>query len=202
MKSIIHLVLLTVSLICFVTGCSYDKTKLSLNAAVAELKNMQERVSKAPLDSIYLVRERLLEAKKDLVWLGSDSNVVFVKSDAVVVEELSKATRYLKDAPNRFSGIFQEIERCKTQMTGLIDVIESDAKFDALGDSIDRLYIKNNAEIELKAVLKLEDIISETLRLARLGLETDSSSWEAIDSLLEIKRGQWARGVAKIEEAI
>jgi len=202
MKSIIHLVLLTVSLICFVTGCSYDKTKLSLNAAVAELKNMQERVSKAPLDSIYLVRERLLEAKKDLVWLGSDSNVVFVKSDAVVVEELSKATRYLKDAPNRFSGIFQEIERCKTQMTGLIDVIESDAKFDALGDSIDGLYIKSNAEIELKAVLKLEDIISETLRLARLGLETDSSSWEAIDSLLEIKRGQWARGVAKIEEAI
>lgn len=202
MKSNIHLVVLVVSLICFVSGCNDDKTKLSLNAAIAELKNMEVRVSEVPLDSIYSVRERLLEAKKDLVWLGSDSNVVFVKSDAVVVEELSKATRYLKDAPNRFSGIFQEIERCKTQVTGLIDVIESDAKFDALGDSIDGLYIKSNAEIELKAVLKLEDIISETLRLARLGLETDSSSWEAIDSLLEIKRGQWARGVAKIEGAI
>ena len=202
MKSIIHLIALAVSLICFVTGCSYDKTKLSLNDAVIELKNMQERMSKAPLDSIYSVRERLLEAKKDLVWLGSDSNVVFIKSDAVVVEKLSKATRYLKDAPNRFSGIFQEIERCQTQVTGLIEVIETGAKFDALGDSINGLYVKSNAEIELKAVLKLEDIISETLRLARLGLETDSSSWEAIDSLLEIKRGQWARGIAKIEKAI
>jgi hypothetical protein len=202
MKNFIHLAVLAVSLICFVSGCNYDKTKLSLNAAVTELKNMQERVSKVPVDSIYSVRERLFEAKKDLVWLGSDSNVVFVKSDAVVVEELSKATRYLKDAPNRFSEIFQEIERCKTQVTGLINVIESGAKFDALGDSIDGLYIKSNAEIELKSVLKLEDIITETLRLARLGLETDSSSWEAIDSLLEIKRGQWARGIAKTEEAI
>ena len=42
----------------------------------------------------------------------------------------------------------------------------------------------------------------ETLRLARLGLETDFSSREAIDSLLEVKRGQWARGIAKVTEEI
>jgi hypothetical protein len=119
-----------------------------------------------------------------------------------VIEELSKGIRYLKDSPNRFAGIFQEIERCKTQVTGLIDVIESGAELDALGDSIDDIYIKRNVEIELDAVLKLEDVVTETLRLARLGLETDFSSREAIDSLLEVKRGQWARGIAKAGEEI
>lgn len=187
---------------CFLSGCSDHKTELSLHAAFTELESLEELVREAPLDSINSVRDWLLEAKKDLVWLGADSNVVFVRSDAMVIEELSKANRYLKDSPNRFAGIFQEIERCKTQVTGLIDVIESGAELDALGDSIDDIYIKRNVEIELDAVLKLEDVVTETLRLARLGLETDFSSREAIDSLLEVKRGQWARGIAKAGEEI
>lgn len=202
MKRIIQLLLLSVGLICFLSGCSDNKTKLSLHAALTELEDLEELVREAPLDSINSVRDRLLEMKKDLVWLGSDSNVVFVRSDALVIEELSKANRYLKDSPSRFAGIFQEIERCKTQVSGLIDVIESSAELDALGDSIDDIYIKRNVEIELKAVLKLEDVVTETLRLARLGLETAFSSREAIDSLLEVKRGQWARGVAKVGEEI
>lgn len=187
---------------CFLSGCSDHKAELSLHAAFTELESLEELVREAPLDSINSVRDWLLEAKKDLVWLGSDSNVVFVRSDAMVIEELSKGIRYLKDSPNRFAGIFQEIERCKTQVTGLIDVIESGAELDALGDSIDDIYIKRNVEIELDAVLKLEDVVTETLRLARLGLETDFSSREAIDSLLEVKRGQWARGIAKAGEEI
>jgi len=202
MKRIIQLLLLFGGLICFLSGCSDHKTKLSLHAALTELKDLEGLVREAPLDSINSVRDRLLEVKKDLVWLGSDSNVVFVRSDALVIEELSKANRYLKDSPIRFAGIFQEIERCKTQVSGLVDVIESGAELDALGDSIDDIYIKRNVEIELEAVLKLEGVVTETLRLARLGLETNFSSREAIDSLLEVKRGQWARGVAKIVEEI
>jgi hypothetical protein len=202
MKIIIQILLLSGGLIRFISVCSDHKTKLSLHAALTELEDLEELVREAPLDSINSVRDRLLEVKKDLVWLGSDSNVVFVRSDALVIEELSKANRYLKDSPKRFAGIFQEIERCKTQVSGLIDVIESGAELDALGDSIDDIYITRNVEIELKAVLKLEDVVTETLRLARLGLETDFSSREAIDSLLEVKRGQWARGVAKVVEEI
>ena len=202
MKNFLQLLVLYGGLSCFLSGCSDHKTELSLHAAFTELESLEELVREAPLDSINSVRDWLLEAKKDLVWLGSDSNVVFVRSDAMVIEELSKGNRYLKDSPNRFAGIFQEIERCKTQVTGLIDVIESGAELDALGDSIDDIYIKRNVEIELDAVLKLEDVVTETLRLARLGLETDFSSREAIDSLLEVKRGQWARGIAKAGEEI
>jgi len=202
MKIILQLLLLSGGLICFLSGCTDQKTKLSLHAALNELEALEELVKEAPLDSINSVRDRLLEMKKDLVWLGSDSNVVFVRSDALVIEELSKGNRYLKDSPNRFAGIFLEIERCKTQVSGLVDVIETGAELDALGDSINDIYIKRNVEIELNAVLKLEGVVMETLRLARLGLETDFSSREAIDSLLEVKRGQWARGIAKVTEEI
>ena len=65
-----------------------------------------------------------------------------------------------------------------------------------------KFTLKKNVEIELNAVVKLEGVVMETLRLARLGLETDFSSREAIDSLLEVKRGQWARGIAKVTEEI
>ena len=187
---------------CFLSGCTDQKTKHSLHSAFNKLEDLEELVKEAPLDSINSVRDRLLEMKKDLVWLGSDSNVVFVRSDALIIEELSKGNRYLKDSPSRFAGIFQEIERCKTQVSGLVDVIETVADLDALGDSIDEVYIKKNVEIELNAVVKLEGVVMETLRLARLGLETDFSSREAIDSLLEVKRGQWARGIAKVTEEI
>ena len=202
MKNFLQLLVLYSGLSCFLSGCSDHKTELSLHAAFTELESLEELVREAPLDSINSVRDWLLEAKKDLVWLGADSNVVFVRSDAMVIEELSKANRYLKDSPNRFAGIFQEIERCKTQLSGIIDVIESSAELDALGDSIDDIYIKRNVEIELEAVLKLEDVVTETLRLVRLGLETNFTSRESIDSLLEVKRGQWARGVAKAGEEI
>jgi hypothetical protein len=202
MKLILQLLLLSGGLICFLSGCTDQKTKLSLHAAFNELEDLEELVKEAPFDSINSVRDRLLEMKKDLVWLGSDSNVVFVRSDALIIEELSKGNRYLKDSPIRFAGIFQEIERCKTQVSGLVDVIETGADLDALGDSIDEVYIKKNVEIELNAVVKLEGVVMETLRLARLGLETDFSSREAIDSLLEVKRGQWARGIAKVTEEI
>jgi len=202
MKNTLHIIMLAVGLMGLLSGCSPDKTKVSLQTAFDELQEMNGRLSDVPLDSINAVRNRLLEAKQELIWLGADSNVVFVKLDAVVIEELSKANRYLKDSPNRFAGIFQEIERCKIQVVGLIDVIESDAEMDALGDSIDDLYITRNAEIECEAILKLNDVVTETLRLARLGLETDSSSWTSIDSLLQVKRGQWARGVAENGESI
>ena len=105
--------MLAVGLMGLLSGCSPDKTKGSLQTAFDELQEMNGRLSDVPLDSINAVRNRLLEAKQELIWLGADSNVVFVKLDAVVIEELSKANRYLKDSPNRFAGIFQEIERCK-----------------------------------------------------------------------------------------
>ena len=202
MKNLLPLAILSIGLLFSLSGCIEDNNVQSLNATYSKLEFLELRAQKAPLDSINSVRDRLKGAKEDLIWLGADSNVVFVKSDALVIEELSKASRYLKDAPNRFIGVFNEITRCKSQISGLIGLIKSGAEIDALGDSIDNTYIKHNTVIEIEAVIKLEKVLTETLKLSRLGLESDSASWADIDSLLLVKRGQWAQGVANVGEKL
>ncbi len=180
-------------------GCGENETQIEIKKAIDRVEIIAEKLGELPLDSISSVRIRLSEAKEDLQWLGIDSNVVFVRADAKVVEELSKASRYLKDAPSRFKGLLNEIDRCRIQLSGLGEVIESGANIDSLGDTIDELYIKLNTRVEIDAVEKLESVYNETHRLIRLGLETDSASWSAIDSLLLAKKGQWARGVSEKE---
>ena len=202
MKNLLPLAILSIGLLFSLSGCIEDNNVQSLNSTYSKLELLELRAQKAPLDSINSVRERLKGAKEDLIWLGADSNVVFVKSDALVIEELSKASRYLKDAPNRFIGVFNEITRCKSQISGLIGLIKSGAEIDALGDSIDNTYIKHNTVIEIEAVIKLEKVLTETLKLSRLGLESDSASWSDIDSLLLVKRGQWAQGIANVGEEL
>ena len=202
MKNLLPLAILSIGLLFSLSGCIEDNNIQSLNSTYSKLERLELWAQKAPLDSINSVRDRLKGAKEDLIWLGADSNVVFIKSDALVIEELSKASRYLKDAPSRFIGVFNEITRCKSQISGLIGLIKSGAEIDALGDSIDNTYIKHNTVIEIEAVIKLEKVLTETLKLSRLGLESDSASWSDIDSLLLVKRGQWAQGIANVGEEL
>ena len=89
-----------------------------------------------------------------------------------------------------------ETDRCQKQLYSLREVIETGANRDALGDTIDDEYIVKNARLEIEAVATLGELVDESIRLIRLGLEADSAGWEAIDSLLMAKKGEWARGVS------
>ena len=199
-----HLFLFCVasSLVLIQFGCGENETQTALNNALEKVEILAEKVEQIPMDSVASVRGRLSRAKDDIRWLGLDSNVVFVRSDAEAVEKLSQASRFLKDAPSRYNGLINEIGRCRTQLYGLREVLESGANIDSLGDTINDEYINLNARFEVEAVAKLEALVVETLRLIRLGLETDSAGWGTIDSLIVAKRGEWARGVSVNETEI
>ena len=199
-----HLFLFCVasSLVLIQFGCGENETQTALNNALEKVEILAEKVEQIPMDSVASVRDRLSRAKDDIRWLGLDSNVVFVRSDAEAVEKLSQASRFLKDAPSRYNGLINEIGRCRTQLYGLREVLESGANIDSLGDTINDEYINLNARFEVEAVAKLEALVVETLRLIRLGLETDSAGWGTIDSLIVAKRGEWARGVSVNETEI
>ena len=199
-----HLFLFCVasSLVLIQFGCGENETQIALNNALEKVEILAEKVEQIPMDSVASVRDRLSRAKDDIRWLGLDSNVVFVRSDAEAVEKLSQASRFLKDAPSRYNGLINEIGRCRTQLYGLREVLESGANIDSLGDTINDEYINLNARFEVEAVAKLEALVVETLRLIRLGLETDSAGWGTIDSLIVAKRGEWARGVSVNETEI
>jgi len=184
------------SLVLIQFGCGENKTQIALNKALEVVETISEKLDEFPMDSIANVQDRLSAAKDDIRWLGIDSNVVFVRADVKVIEGLSKASRFLKDASSRYKGLMNETDRCQKQLYSLREVIETGANRDALGDTIDDEYIVKNARLEIEAVATLGELVDESIRLIRLGLEADSAGWEAIDSLLMAKKGEWARGVS------
>jgi len=184
------------SLVLIQVGCGENKTQIDLFEALERVESISEKLDQIPMDSIANVQDRLSAAKDDIRWLGTDSNVVFVRADVKVIEGLSKASRFLKDASSRYKGLMNETDRCKKQLYSLREVIESGANRDALGDTIDDDYIKTNARFEVEAVATLGELVDESIRLIRLGLEADSAGRGAIDSLLLAKKGEWARGVS------
>ena len=193
-----HLFLFCVasSLVLIQFGCGENKTQIELKKALEVVETISEKLDEFPMDSIANVQDRLSAAKDDIRWLGIDSNVVFVRADVKVIEGLSKASRFLKDASSRYKGLMNETDRCQKQLYSLREVIQSGANRDALGDTIDDEYIVKNARFEIEAVATLGELVDESIRLIRLGLEADSAGWEAIDSLLMAKKGEWARGVS------
>lgn len=193
-----YLTVLSISLsLFFISGCGDSESVVEINRALDEVNLAQTTVSNFPTDSINAVRLRLSKTKDEFKWLALDSNVVFVQSDAKIVGDLALASRYLKDVPGRINGLKKEIERCQIQLKGLKEVIELDATLDANGDTINAEYLNENLKIEIEAVKNLNLVLSETTRLIRLGLSTDSSNWDDIDSLITVKKGMWARGVAE-----
>ena len=184
------------SLVLIQFSCSENKTQIELKKALEVVETISEKLDGFPMDSIANVQDRLSAAKDDIRWLGIDSNVVFVRADVKVIEGLSKASRFLKDASSRYKGLMNETDRCQKQLYSLREVIESGANRDALGDTIDDEYIVKNARFEMEALATLGELVDESIRLIRLGLEADSAGWGAIDSLLVAKKGEWARGVS------
>jgi len=156
-------------------GCGENKTQVELQKALESVARISKKIDQIPMDSIANVQVRLNAAKDDIRWLGIDSNVVFVRADVKVIEGLSKASRFLKDASSRYKGLTNETNRCKKQLDSLREVMEAGANRDALGDTIDDDYIKTNARIEIEAVATLGELVDESIRLIRLGLEADSA---------------------------
>ena len=179
-------------------GCvSENPNKQPLQAALTHAKDVQQSVDSFDMDSIISVRERLNAAKEDVRWLGVEASVEFVRSDAPIIGKLSEASRYLKDAPQRFNSLTKESSRCISQIEGLLNVIDSGATIDAKGDTITQEYINENASREIKAVEKLQEVYDLSEHYFNLGLETDEKNWTSIDSLITAKKGVWARSIAE-----
>jgi len=179
-------------------GCvDENPNKQPLQAALSNAKDVQKSVEAFDMDSIISVRERLNAAKEDVRWLGVEASVEFVRSDAPIIGKLSEASRYLKDAPQRFNSLTKESSRCISQIEGLLNVIESGATIDAKGDTINQEYINENASREIKAVEYLQEVYDLSEHYFSSGLETNVKNWPSIDSLITAKKGVWARSIAE-----
>lgn len=177
-------------------GCTENPQVQSLKESLKRVDSVEAKVAELPLDSIQSVKARLGEAKEEVRWLGADTTVSFIREDAQVINELSKASRWLKDTPKRIKGMASEASRCRSQIQGLISVIEQGATLDAKGDTIDAEYLAENIKREIEAVDNLVKYYEETVEYVNKGLECDKNGWNSVDSLITAKRAMWARGIA------
>ena len=192
----LNIIAVAITATTLLASCGENIDKTPLEEAIIQLDSILVVVNGFPIDSILAVRERLDIAKNDVRWLGLDSNITFIRSDAPIIADLSKASRFLKDAPSRIQGLINQCGKSLNQIEGLISVIDMGANIDALGDVVDSDYIALNSSIELAIVIDLDSVFHETKRYIRLGLETDDACWNEVDSLIRAKKSEWAHIIA------
>ena len=144
------------------------------------------------VDSVAACRERVAMRFKDLDWLVADSTLTFTIDDGQLIGDWARVRRYLKDGPTRLTMLKKQGALCLAQMGNLSDAIQQGATEDANGTPMDEAYFDKQAARELKAVEQWGLAVAETERLISLGIELEAATRASIDSLIRVKRAEWA----------
>ena len=144
------------------------------------------------VDSVAAARERVATRFQDLDWLVADSSLVFTVEDGQLIGDWARVKRFLKDGPTRLTTLDSQGELCLGQLTNLMQAIRGGATEDANGTLMDEAYFDKEAARELKAAEQWGLAVAETERLISLGIELEAATRASIDSLIRVKRAEWA----------
>ena len=143
-------------------------------------------------DSVAAARERVAMRFQDLDWLVADSSLVYTVEDGQLIGDWARVKRFLKDGPTRLTTLDTQGELCLSQLENLMQAIRGGATEDASGTPMDEAYFDKQAARELKAVEQWGLAVAETERLISLGIELEATTRASIDSLIRVKRAEWA----------
>lgn len=144
------------------------------------------------VDSVAAARERVAMRFQDLDWLVADSTLVYTVEDGQLIGNWARVKRFLKDGPTRLTNLDTQGELCLSQLDNLMQAIRSGATEDANGTPMDEAYFDKQASRELKAAEQWGLAVAETERLISLGIELEAATRASIDSLIRVKRAEWA----------
>lgn len=151
------------------------------------------------VDSVRAARMRVGERLKDLDWLVADTTLTYAVADGQLIGDWNRVKRFLKDGPERLTALAKEGEVCLAQLDNLAGAIRSEATVDSEGTPMDEAYFGKAAARELDLVAKWEAAVAETERLVSSGLELESATRAPLDSLIRVKRAEWAQKIAANE---
>ncbi|MDA0881979.1 MAG: hypothetical protein O2984_01585 [Bacteroidetes bacterium] len=110
-----------------------------------------------------------------------------VKEQARVLSEYNNVKRLIKDFPRQCKRIESEIERTKTQLTGLIEVMESGADVDGSGRDITEEYLNKQMSVETKVAESLiEEISKLDGRLVRTSKQYEAAKAPMLNMMSEL----------------
>ena len=144
------------------------------------------------VDSVAAARERVAARFQDLDWLVADSSLVYTVEDGQLIGDWARVKRFLKDGPTRLTTLDSQGALCLAQLTNLMQAIRGGATEDANGTPMDEAYFDKEAARELKAAEQWGLAVAETERLISLGIELEAATRASIDSLIRVKRAEWA----------
>lgn len=144
------------------------------------------------VDSVAAARERVSARFQDLDWLVADSSLVYTVEDGQLIGDWARVKRFLKDGPTRLTTLDSQGKLCLSQLDNLMQAIRGGATEDANGTPMDEAYFDKQAARELKAAAQWGLAMAETERLISLGIELEAATRASIDSLIRVKRAEWA----------
>lgn len=144
------------------------------------------------VDSVAAARERVAMRFQDLDWLVADSTLVYTVEDGQLIGNWARVKRFLKDGPTRLTNLDTQGKLCLSQLDNLMQAIRGGATEDANGTPMDEAYFDKQASRELKAAEQWGLAVAETERLISLGIELEVATRASIDSLIRVKRAEWA----------
>jgi hypothetical protein len=148
------------------------------------------------VDSVAACRERVAMRFKDLNWLVADSTLIFTVDDGQLIGDWARVRRYLKDGPTRLTELKKQGTLCLNQMGDLGEAIRQGATEDANGTPMDEAYFERESSREIGIADQWRLAVDETARLLQLGVDLEGESRMSIDSLIRVKRAEWAQTIA------
>jgi hypothetical protein len=163
-----------------------------LRSAERDVNAGMSTLSAWNVDSVAAARERVAMRFQDLDWLVADSSLVYTVEDGQLIGDWARVKRFLKDGPTRLTTLDKQGELCLSQLDNLMHAIRGGATEDAKGMRMDEAYFDKEAARELKAAAQWGLAVDETERLISLGIELEDATRASIDSLIRVKRAEWA----------
>jgi len=180
----------------FCVGCSegpYSAEMSELKMLQDSLRTCQGQLSAIPIDSIMVAKNWADGELSTFEVMLSDSGMSLSKNEGLIIAEVSRAKRLLKDFPDRIQRIDQSIDRALNQMHDLTELLAQQAPQDAAGNVVDSAYIRQNVGRELRIARDIIRSVSETEKYAlRGGATAEAIQWQA-DSLKTVLRARLAQ---------
>jgi hypothetical protein len=175
-------------------GCAgpHKSEIAELNGVRDSLSAAQTQLATLPVDSLATTRSWAVDALRDFEVMLKDSGMTLTREEGLIVAEVTRAKRLLKDFPDRITRMDESINRAHHQIEGLIALLDSRAATDGAGNPIDTTYIRENVTRELRVARDICGSVEETKLYARRGLEVKAGAVASVDSLQTVLRARLA----------
>ncbi len=178
------------------TGCANGPHQAELTT-LADLKDSlataKSMLGQLDVDTLASTRAWASEELRAFEVMLSDSGMVLSKEEGLVIAEVSRARRLLKDFPDRIVRTDASIDRALNQISSFAHLLESKAPTDGAGHAVDSAYISDNLAQEVRIARALLASVEETTQYAERGSLTAAAVRTDADRLKTQLRARLAQ---------